>query len=201
MKISVTHNLPQVMAALSQLDPKVAQQVFAGTLNKTLDQAKTAMAREIVANYAVSSSYVKGQLRVSGASAKQDIFSMEARLIAGNGMRRAVNIVAFVEKSTTLAQARKRGKLATLKQIHVRVKKGGGFKPLPGAFIGNKGRTVFERVGKERLPIRPVQVIDVPQMFNATNINSKVLKFIREKLLEIFKRELLYWTERASRVK
>jgi hypothetical protein len=47
-----------------------------------------------------------------------------------------------------------------------------------GAFIGNKGRTVFQRTGNTRLPIKPVQVIGVGQMFNFKPINARVKKKI-----------------------
>lgn len=196
MQLTVTHNFPQVKAALDRMEREVMGKAVASAMNKTIDQAKTQMAREITARYAVSSAYVKERLRVRAASTKGGMYSLEATLIGGDGRRRSANIIAFVEKKTTLAQARKRAKAGTLQQLYVRVKKGGPAKPLRGAFIGNKGRTVFERTGKDRLPIRPVQVIDVAQMFNTKTINAAVVDFINTKFPQVFEREARYFLGR-----
>ena len=115
-----------------------------------------------------------------------------------------MNIIAFVERSVTMAQARKRmrageGGTHTLKhgtkvrqalELRFQIKRGGGKKMIKGAFIGNKGRTVFIREGKERTPIRALSTIDVPQMFNAQRINAPVRKVMIERFPAAFKREL-----------
>jgi hypothetical protein len=44
--------------------------------------------------------------------------------------------------------------------------------------LGNKGRTVFRRTGKGRLPIEPVQMIGVSQMFNSRAIRDRVMRRI-----------------------
>jgi hypothetical protein len=64
---------------------------------------------------------------------------------------------------------------------------------IKGAFIGNQGRTVFRRVGKERLPINAVQTIYVPQMFNTGRIKDVVVKLMREKFPVIFEREAKFY--------
>ena len=84
------------------------------------------------------------------------------------------------------------------RKLRVKVKRG-STKPLPGAFIGNKGRTVFRRVGKKRLPIEPVQTIDVAQMFNTRRINEVVLATINARLPEIFEREAAFYLQRFNR--
>ena len=87
----------------------------------------------------------------------------------------------------------------------MKIKKKGGVKALPNAFIGNKGRTVFERAGygsgssKSREAIRPVMVIDVPQMFSTKRIHSQVVAFVKSKFPEVFAREARYFTDRFSK--
>jgi len=196
MKLSVSHNFPEIQAALNQLDADIRQRASVSAINKTVDQAKTKMAQSITAEFALPSAYVKDRLKGVGASFKGGMLNIGARLVGGDGRRRSANIIGFVEKKTTMAQARRRSKDGTLHQLYVKVKKTGPAKPLPGAFIGNKGRTVFERVGDARTPIRPVQVIDVPQMFNTKRINASVLEVINTKFPEIFQHEVSYFTQR-----
>ena len=71
----------------------------------------------------------------------------------------------------TVAEVR----LTDTEQLGFQIKRGGGLKQIPGAFVGNKGRTIFRRTGKSRLPIEPVQVIGVAQMFNSKTINQRVM--------------------------
>jgi hypothetical protein len=61
-------------------------------------------------------------------------------------------------------------------------KRGSSGKVIEGAFVGNKGRTVFRRVGKARLPIEPVRVIDVGQMFRSKKVSGRVLERINRDL-------------------
>ena len=196
MQLTIKHNFPDLAKKLDELHEAIKGQATASAINKTIDQARTQMARQITDAYALPSAYVKQRLRVRGASAKGGMTTIEATLIGGDGKRRAANIIAFAEKKTTLAQARKRAKNGTLNQLYVKVKRAGPAKPLKGAFIGNKGRTVFERVGKARLPIKPVQVIDVPQMFTSKAISKSVIDFMNAKFPEVFEREARFYLTR-----
>lgn len=47
-----------------------------------------------------------------------------------------------------------------------KIKRNGPRKLIPGAFLINDGKTVMIRVGKQRLPIKALQTINVAQMFN-----------------------------------
>ncbi|MFZ4624105.1 MAG: hypothetical protein ACOYNF_07690, partial [Rhodoferax sp.] len=93
---------------------------------------------------------------------------------------RSLNMIHFV--SGKLPSKRKNG---TRSQLRFKIIKGAGLKTIlndatlkNGAFIGNKGRTVFQRTGKARLPIKPVQVIGVSQMFTFTKIRDRVISKI-----------------------
>ena len=51
MQINVTHNFAQVAKALDTLRKDIAEKALASALNKTVAQAKTAMSREIRAEF------------------------------------------------------------------------------------------------------------------------------------------------------
>lgn len=200
MQISINLNFPEVQRKLDALQRDIGQRALSSAVNKTLALAKTQMIRGIAAEFNVTAAYVRERLRVRRATAKGGVV-IEGSLIGSRagGKGRSANIIAFVEKKTSLADARRRRKAGTLNQLFVKVKRRGAAKPLKGAFIGNNGRTVFERVGKERLPILPKQVIDVPQMFNTKRINSAVVAALKTKFPEVFEREARFFVDRFNR--
>ena len=67
-----------------------------------------------------------------------------------------------------------------------------------GAFIGNKGRTVFIRTTDKRLPIQALQTIDVGQMFNQKRINARVVAAINTKFPELFARESKFFLSKLG---
>ena len=97
---------------------------------------------------------------------------------------RSANMIRFLAVAQAAGMAIKtRGAKVTRKdmkaigkQLGFMVKKGGGLKQIEGAFIANNGRTVFMRTGKERLPIKPVQVIGFSQMFSSKKISARVMQ-------------------------
>jgi hypothetical protein len=136
---------------------------------------------------------------------------MSASLESTQRRGRSLNLIRFVERSVSLAAARKRmaageggtyriGKAERRKQLELRfkIRKGGPSKVIPGAFIGNKGRTVFIRLGDERLPIKALQTIDIAQMFNAKRINERVVGKMRSEFPRIFEGEVQYYTRRFN---
>lgn len=167
-------------------------------LNKTAAQAQTQMSKLIREDYAISASLVRERLRVRRA-ARRGEFAFEAALLGNaNNQSRAMNLIRFLEKDGGV-KAYKRGKAGRLDQLRFKVKRGKGFAQVQGAFIGNKGRTVFKRTGPGRLPIKPVQTIGVPQMFNTRKNRTAVEKFIREAFPRIFQREAAYYLSTLSR--
>jgi len=199
MQISIKTNFPQVQRKLDGLQADLRDIVLVSTINKTLDQAQTSMVREITAEFNVKAAYVRQRLRIRRASTKGR-FTIAGSLIGGSSNRgRSANIIAFVERVVTLAEGRRRAKAGTQNQLFVKVKRVGPKKPLKGAFIGNQGRTVFIREGKSRLPIKPVQVIDVAQMFNTKRINAKVVATMKDRFPTNFDREARYYVARFNR--
>ena len=200
MEISIKTNFPEVQRQLAKLRQDIGQRALASTINKAIDIAKTQMTREIPAEFMVSAGYVRERLRIKRASASRGKVVLTAELAASNRKGRSANIIAFVEKSVTLAQARKRAKAGTQRQLFVKIKRKGPKKPLgPLAFIGNKGRTVFKRSGKSRLPIQAVQTIDVTQMFNTKRINAKVVATLKARFADIFANEARFFVARSAR--
>lgn len=212
MQLTIKTNFPDVQRKLDALHKDIRDRAVASALNKTIDLAKTQMTREIAGEFNVTAGYVRERLRVRRATARGKLL-LEAALIGGKaGARRSANIIAFVEKSTSLAQARKRAKGGTLGQLYVKVKRKGGTKALGATrFIGNKGRTVFERIEGKQMASRPgkltkhtqaigpVQVIDVAQMFNTRRINRVVVEYMKQRFPEVFAREAKFFTDRFNR--
>ena len=190
MKFNVRLDTSGAERVLRQLSQEVRDKAMAETLSKVADQGRTAMRREIAATFNLTQSDVKPKLytrkprRVSGQYVLQaEVYSV------GRGGRRSLNIIRFVERRVTLAEGRRRAKAGT-NGLYAKVLRAGSNKLLKGAFIGNRGRTVFRRIGKERLPIEPVQVIDVPQMFNTRRVNEKVRARMQQQLLVVARQRL-----------
>lgn len=185
IKISIRNNFPEVARRLNEVGRQVGDKAMVRALNKTVDQGKTEMARKISQEFRISSSVAKDRLAVRRASVRGGALRFEAVLEATRrGKGRSMNLIHFV---TAAAKRNKRGDLSQLK---FQIKKVGGKKMLPGAFVGNKGRTVFIRTGKERKPIKALNTIDVGQMFNTKRINSVVREVMLKKFYANFQREL-----------
>lgn len=189
MTITVRNNFPQIVARLKQVDRDIGQRALVKAINKTMEQGKGAMARQISSEYMLTSAEVKSRLRVDRASYKSlhVVATLEA---TKRPIGRSMNLIRFVERSVTLAEGRRRAKAGTLDQLRFQIKRKGGKKTITGAFIANKGRTVFVRQGKERLPIKGVMTIDIPQMFNSRQVRELIERLMLQRLDGNFAREL-----------
>ncbi len=203
--ISIRNNFPKVAAQLDRLGENIGNKAMVRALNATVNTGRTEMARKISKEYRVSVAQAKYRLEIRRASAAKGQLKFEAVLSASRKAKgRSMNVIAFVERSVTLAQARKRmktgeggshalrngGRSQHALQLRFQIKREGGQKMLPGAFIGNAGRTVFIRTGSKRYPIRAVNTIDVPQMFNARRINSVIVESMLKNFERLFNREV-----------
>ncbi|MDA8092336.1 MAG: phage tail protein [Betaproteobacteria bacterium] len=146
-------------------------------INKTGDKARAEMTRQITSEFSIKARDVRAQLILRRASVKGAGFVAELEAFGRRGGKRSMNVIHFRARQT--AQG-----------VTVQIKKTGGRKLLKHAFIGNQGRTVFMRAGKQRLPIQAVETIDVPQMFNTRRINTAVLAKIKRELPVEFERAL-----------
>lgn len=200
INVQIKVNLGGALAALDKLQDDVRHRAAVSAVNKTLAKARTGMTRAIARAYNVTSTYVRDRLQVNGAIYRGGRAHIYGTLTGSgkSGKSRSANLIAFIEKSTTFAQAKKRQKAGTHGQLHFQIKRTGPRVVIPGAFIGNKGRTVFIRQGKERLPIKALQTIDVPQMFNQRDINRSVVRAMENDFPGIFRHELQHYTDRFN---
>lgn len=195
MDIRIDVNLGGVLAGLDLLQADIRERAAVSAVNKTLAKAKTNMVRVISREFNVSAGYVRERLNIAKARFRRGSVQIAGALDASNGKKRSANLIAFVEKSTSLAQAKKRAKAGTLDQLHFQIKRGGKRVVITGAFIANKGRTVFIREGKTRLPIKALSTIGLPQMFNTRRLNKVVVRAIEQDFPDIFAHELKFYVQ------
>lgn len=198
MDIKIEVDLGGALAALVNLQSDIRDRAAVSAVNKTLAKSKTKMVREITSEFKVARAKVSDQLKIDKARFVGGKAVITGVLDGSSGRRRGMNVIAFLEKSTSLAQAKKRAKAGVLDQLHFQIKRKGGRVTIPGAFIGNEGRTVFKRVGKSRLPIKAVSTIGPEQMFNAKRINRAVVKAMLQDFPAIFRREVKFYTGRFN---
>ena len=197
MQISIKTNFAGVQKALDDMQRGVREKALASAMNKTIEQARTQMTREITQEFAVDRGYVRDRLRIRRANFKAGVFGMSAEL-DGSQKKRSANLIRFADRFTTLARIRKAAKEGKKPQMQFKIKRVGGKKVITGAFVGNNGRTVFIRTTDNRLPIKALQTIDVGQMFNTKRINAVVVRTLREKFPEVFEREARYFTDKFN---
>lgn len=180
----------------------LGDRALVSALNKTIAQSKTRMQRAITAEYMVSASLVRERLRIARASRKGGV-TFTATLIGNpdsGGAKRALNLIHFVERKVTIAEAKRRRKSETLAHIRFKIKRSGGLKTILGstdgkgaAFIANQGRTVFRRTGRSRLPIEAVTTVGVPQMFNTIKNIEMITAFMETTFGRVFESEAKYY--------
>ena len=196
MRITIETNFPEVQRELQRLRQDVAKQATARALNRTIEQARTQMSREIRREYMVDTRFIGQRLRIKRATFFGGRLGLEAVLDAQDKPRSA-NVIRF--------KARK-----VRDGVSVKIKRRGGRQVIRNAFIGNKGRTVFSRVpgtkmasrrwaGKHGEQIEPVQTVDLPQMFNARRIKAAVVAAMEARFPAIFERELAFALSRFNR--
>ncbi len=199
MRLQISADFKGVQSALNALPGEIRQRVLASAINKTMDQARTAMTREITREFAIPARLVRERLQVRRVSPRTDTLDMEGSLSAGNGQRRGMNLIHFLRQSSAAkVQARKRGKTGQLSQLQFKIKRNGPAKMVRGAFVGNDGRTVFIRTSSTRLPIKPVTTVGVEQMFNQRAINRTVTRVVVDRFPEIFRREAAYYLSKFN---
>lgn len=190
--ISVRNNFPAIAAQLDRLGLDVGNKAVVRALNTTIVQGKTQMARQISQEFRVSVGTAKERLKVYRASSRGGVMRFAATLEATRkGKGRSMNLIAFVTKGkVSKASSKRSGRTDLAGQLQFQIKRGGGKKAIRGAFIGNAGRTVFIRTGKDRMPIKALNTIDIGQMFNTRRVNKVVRQVMLDKFPANFQREL-----------
>lgn len=191
MTINIRNNFPEVAAKLNRIAEDVGHKAMVRALNTTVAQGKIEMARKISQEFRISVSAAKDRLAVRRASVRGGELRFQAFLEATRrGKGRSMNMIAFVNGKVSKASAKRQGNAALARQLQFQIKRSGGRKVIPGAFIGNDGRTMFIRTGKARLPIKAVNTIDIPQMFMTKRIHGVVVDMLVRKFTANFNREL-----------
>lgn len=190
MQITIKTDFRDVQRKLDRLPRELQNRVVPAALNKVARAANTEMVRGITREFNIRQSEVRGKLRLKRAERK--LASWYATLEPVSTARRGggLNLIRFVEKSVTLAEARRRKKSGTANQLRFQIKKSGGKQIITGAFIANAGRTVFVRTGDKRLPIKALSTIGVAQMFNTRRIQSAVIARINRDMEKEFDRAI-----------
>lgn len=182
--ITIRNNFPEVTRALNRVGEETGNKAMVRALNATIVQGQTQMARQISQEFRITVGKAKDRLSIQRAAAKGVLRFTASLEATKRGKGRSMNLIAFVTKVA------KRNKKGVLGQMQFQIKRSGGRKTIKGAFIGNQDRTVFIRQGKDRLPIKALNTIDVPQMFNTRRINSVVRAVMLQRFEANFKREL-----------
>lgn len=192
--LSMAHDFADLDRQLSRIsDPAARIRATYQALNKVGAKARTTARQQVRRFYNLPAKEVQSRVVMQRASRDNLVVVIEP--LPGSTKGRSKNVVHFLQ-AARLAQALKRkrsGRLATVRKsnsgrarvhpiLRFKILREGGQKGIRGAFLGNKERTVFRRVGKGRLPIESVQTIDVTQMFAARKVIDPVLKRIRDEL-------------------
>lgn len=158
-------------------------------INKVADKGTAELTRAITDEYAVKANEVRNAVWVRKAHG--DLLEAVVTVFGSAKRRgRSLNLIHFLAAVQAAGKAHavrgkrvsKADRAALDQQLGFLIKKAGGIKKIEGAFIGNKGRTVFIREGKGRLPIKPLQVIGFSQMFNSKRVSARVMKKINDEL-------------------
>jgi hypothetical protein len=188
-----TTGVQEAINRLNRIKRDMGDKVVVAALNDTIQQTRTQMIRNITAEYAVTATLVRDRLSIQRAK-RQGANAFVATLIGNPAGRakRAMNLIHFLRAGASLKATRKASNKLHA-ELRFRIRRAGGDLPIKGAFVGNKGRTIFQRVGKDRLPIKAVQTIGVPQMFQAKKVQIPVQRWIDANFPRIFDQRLRYY--------
>lgn len=177
--------IDEVKRKLAAMPREIRDRAVRPALNKVAEKTKAEIARAIPDVFAVKASEVRSAISLKKASGDDlqaviDIFGSTRR------KGRSLNVVHFLAAINAMKTRGSKAKAAETKKLQQQlgfiIKRGGGLKAIKGAFLGNKGRTVFERETAARLPIQPVQVIGYSQMFTSRRIKQRVINKVRAEL-------------------
>ena len=174
---------------LGGMADEIDRKVIQPAINKVADKARAEINRAIPQGYAVKASEVRNAVDVRKARSGE-LRAVVSVFGSARKRGRSMNMIHFLAAIQAAGAARKtrgaRANRTELKaianQLGFRIRRDGGLKQIDGAFLGNKGRTIFRRTGQARLPIEPLQVIGFSQMFASERISKRVMDKIRADL-------------------
>lgn len=188
-----TQGVNETIARLNAIKSGLGDKCIARSLNDAAAKAKTAVTRNITSEYNIKASDIRDFITLTRANAAGVRFTA---IVSGNPYgrrRRALNVTRFLDQRATLREWRK-GFGMKRPDLVVRIKRGGGARPIPHAFILNvAGNPVVERVGTGRGQLKGVLTIGVPQMFNARKVQIPVQRAVPLWFNESFGRNVRYF--------
>jgi hypothetical protein len=209
VNINIETDFRPALDMIKRLEDRLQGKIIARTLNKIGDETRSKAATEIYKEFNLPKAKINSSLRVVRASAYKGRMQVEIEAFSRKGGR-SLNVINFMTVGVVRGVAFKargakvkKAQLASLAgQLGFQFKRAGGIKRIEGSFIGNKGRTVFSRVTGETMKsrakyagtkhgesIEPVQVIDVPQMFNTKRISRTLTDNIYKRFNVVFGQE------------
>jgi hypothetical protein len=182
--LTIKVDTKQVERMLKGLSDAVKGTAIREAVNKAAAKGNTEMKRRISREFNLKVGEVGNQLSLVKAGKKYAAVTATILALPKRRGRRARNVIEFVERKVTLAEARRRLKSGTRNVLRYEIRRGRKV-TIPGSFIvtANRGTFVAQRLGKERLPIQSVQTIDVPQMFNTQRIKREVVRKLQDEFL------------------
>ena len=188
LSIKIT-GLDRLKAELSGISKNIERDVVQPAINKVADKARAEINRAIPEEYAVKASEVRNAVDLRRARTG-DLRAVISIFGSARKRGRSLNMIHFLAAvqaagravKTRGSKAKKADLKAIAKQLGFQIRRDGGLKKIDGAFLGNKGRTIFRRTGSARLPIEPMQVIGFSQMFASKKISQRVMDKVRAEL-------------------
>lgn len=153
--------------------PKQASKAMARTLNKVAKSTRTDISDKI--RNRMGYKIKKGDLDKTMKVSRKATSGRLVAVLTAIGKR--IPLIKFAAKQT------KRG-------VTVAVRKGAKRLRLPNAFIASvRSRSVFQRIGKARGPLKSLAGPSVPKLIGAKNIIKDILKVAGQKIVKTFRQE------------
>lgn len=168
LSINFQSNIKSVERSLSQVQRKVITPATNAALNNTGRTVVKEIRSAVAKDTGLKVGEIKERMKVRKSSFKN--LSVEV-FMSG----RWFNLIRFKAKQT------KKG---------VRAKAWGETKLYKGAFIGNRGRTVFARTSKKRLPIKALVGPNPAVEFNKRIVTTTFQSSVTKRFKTVFEREL-----------
>lgn len=185
MNLQIT-GMAEVKAELARLSGAEKDRAISAAMNRLAQKGRAEIVRAVTSQYALRADEVRESISLHQASAARHTLAAAISIFGSTRRRgRSLNMVHFLSVLASGIKTRgtraKKGEIKALaQQLGFTIRRGGGLKQIPGAFVLNKGRTVFMRTGADKTPVKPVQVIGVAQMFNSRLIRTRVLEKIQD---------------------
>lgn len=140
---------------LAVMHPKVYRKALSRTLNELGSGIKTSTVKEVRETYNVKASGLKKKLKTKNSSDSNLKWTMEVPADS------RINLINFGARKVKTG-------------VSIKIMKSGDRKVVKGAFIANKGKTVFQRKTKNRLPIKTVTTMSPSQMISSRLKDRKI---------------------------